>query len=363
MQQHSGQLIRKRMDNFRYRLRQTGCDAALVLQKENYTYLSGFTGTSANLLITHNEAFLLTDFRYVQQASLQAPLYNIVQYKGDIMPVINDIINESGVRNLGFEDNHMTFDTYLRFVEKLETVELVPLKGIIEELRMIKDEDEIDTIRRAARIADKAFSYILPFLKPDVSEIEIAAELEYFMKKKGAEGASFQTIVASGERSALPHGVASEKKLEKGDAITLDYGAIYKGYCSDMTRTVFLGKPHEELEKIYNIVLEAQLIGLEKACAGRTGKDIDNESRDVIKFAGYGDFFGHGLGHGVGLNIHERPKLSPNSTEVVNNGMVTTIEPGIYLKGLGGIRIEDMIVINDDKPLVLTGSSKELIIL
>ncbi|HEX9060036.1 MAG TPA: M24 family metallopeptidase, partial [Clostridia bacterium] len=239
----------------------------------------------------------------------------------------------------------------------------VPLEGLIEKLRIKKDDSEIKKIKDAVKVADDTFSHVLKLIKPGVAEIEIAAEIEYYMKKNGAKGPSFETIVASGKRAALPHGVASEKKLEIGDAVTMDYGAIYGEYCSDMTRTVFLGKPADELLKIYRIVLDAQLKAIEGAIAGVSGKDIDAIARGHIETNGYGNCFGHGLGHGVGLEIHEEPRLSPMGNLIMKDGMVVTVEPGIYVTGLGGVRIEDMIVINGEKPEILTSSTKELIIL
>jgi Xaa-Pro aminopeptidase len=228
---------------------------------------------------------------------------------------------------------------------------------------MFKDDYELDIIKKAVKIADDAFTHILPYIKPGIAEIEIAAEMEYYMKKAGAIGASFETIVASGQRSSMPHGVASDKKLELGDPITLDYGAYYEHYCSDMTRTVFLGQPKDEMKKIYNIVLEAQLKSSEGAAAGLLGKDIDLIARDIIYKNGYENNFGHGLGHSVGLEIHEDPRFSPSGNIKIENDMVITVEPGIYVSGLGGVRIEDIILINDDKPINLTKSSKEMIIL
>lgn len=355
--------IQGRLSKIREKLKKQDIDGALVTKRENYIYLSGFTGTSAYLVITQNDAVLLTDFRYVGQASVQAPLFEIVQYQGSIIIALNEVLKKKGVNRLGFEDSSVTYNNYSEFKDKLTVNDFVPLSGMIEAMRMIKDESEVGIIKKAVEIADNAFTHILGFLKPGITETEVAAELEYFMKKCGAKGASFETIVASGKRASMPHGVASEKKLEMGDVITLDYGAIYNEYCSDMTRTVFLGKPDDELRKIYGIVLDAQLKGLESAQKGLTGKEIDNTARDIISKNGYGSNFGHGLGHGVGLEIHEDPRLSPSGVYAMENGMVVTVEPGIYVNGLGGVRIEDMIVINGDKPLILTGSTKDLIVI
>lgn len=355
--------IGNRLESFRKKLGEKGLDGALVMKKENYMYMSGFTGTSAYLIITQHDAVLVTDFRYREQAEIEASLYEVVQFQGDVHFTLEEQLKAKGVKRLGFEGSFLSYDRYMEFKSKLGVDEMVPMGGIIESLRVIKDEKEIEIIKKAVEIADMAFSHILGLLKPGVRETEVAAELEYHMKKLGASGASFETIVASGKRSSMPHGVASEKALEKGDAITLDFGAVYKGYCSDMTRTVFLGKPGAELEKIYRIVLEAQEEAMEKAAKGLKGSEIDRIARDIIAREGYGDYFGHGLGHGVGLEIHEEPRLSTGSSTTMENGMTVTVEPGIYISGLGGVRIEDIIVINGDNPIVLTKSPKEMIIL
>jgi len=361
--QTGNNIYEKRLNGLRGKLREINADAALITKRENYMYLSGFTGTFANLIITQDSAFLITDFRYVEQAAQQAGLFEIVRYDGKLEDTLNELLSDRNVNVLGFEESYLSFAEYNKYKGKFNVKEFVPLDGAVEDLRMVKDETEIDIIRKAVQIADNAFTHILGYIKPGMTEVEIAAELEYFMKKQGAEGASFETIVASGLRSSMPHGVASEKKVEPGDVITMDYGAIYKGYCSDMTRTVFIGKPKKELEHIYNIVLEAQLKSLEGAHKGLKGKEIDHIARKIITDAGFGENFGHSLGHGVGLEIHEEPRFSPSSNQVMENGMAVTVEPGIYVTGVGGVRIEDIIIINDQNPVVLTKSPKELIVL
>jgi len=355
--------IERRIRELRSILSQKGMDAALITKRENYIYMSNFTGTFANLLITHDKAILVTDFRYTEQAKEQAQLYDVVQYQGNLNVTLNDLLTSNNVKVLGFEDDYLTFKAYDDLSKKLNVDKLVPLEGAIELLRLIKDSEEIELIKEAVRVADEAFSHVLKFIKPGVTESEIAAEIEYYLKKNGARGPSFDTIVASGWRASLPHGVASDKVVELGDAVTMDFGAIYNEYCSDMTRTVFVGQPKEELKKIYNIVLEAQKAGIFGAVSGLTGREIDKIARDIISDAGYGENFGHSLGHGVGIEIHEDPRLSQQGTVKMRNGMVVTIEPGIYVSGLGGVRIEDMIVINDGKPMVLTSSKKDMIIL
>jgi len=355
--------IEKRLTELRRKLSQKGLDAALITKRENYIYMSNFSGTFANLIITHDKAILVTDFRYVQQAKEEAPSFDIIQYQGNLMITLNDLVLSNNIKVLGFEEDFMTFKAYDELAKNLEVNEFVPLAGVVESLRLIKDSGEIEVIKESVRVADEAFSHVLKYIKPGVSEMEIAAEIEYYFKRQGAKGPSFDTIVASGVRSSLPHGVASDKIIEYGDVVTMDFGAIYKEYCSDMTRTVFVGQPKEELKKIYDIVLKAQMAGIDGALSNLTGKEIDSIARNIISDAGYGENFGHGLGHGVGIEVHEEPRLSYKSILKMKNKMVVTVEPGIYVSGLGGVRIEDMIVINDDKPLVLTQSTKDMIVL
>lgn len=357
------QLLFNRLTTFRRKIKDLQIDAALITKRENYMYLSGFTGSSANLIITEKNAYLLTDFRYIEQSTMQAPLFEIVQHKPNIIDTIYEIITSEDVKKLGFENQSASYASYKSFVDKLANTELVGIGSIVEDLRSIKDTQEIETISKAVQIADGAFLHVLPLIKPGITELDIAAELEYKMKKLGASGASFETIVASGLRSSMCHGVASDKRLEMGDTITMDFGAMYNHYCSDITRTVFLGQPDNKLIDIYSIVLNAQLTSEEGAKRGLTGKEVDKIARDIICQNGYEGKFGHGLGHGVGLEIHENPRLSLGGDKILENNMAVTIEPGIYVEGLGGVRIEDTIIIKDDNPVVLTKSKKDLIIL
>ncbi len=357
------QILSNRLDTFRKELKNLGQDGALITKRENYMYLSGFSGTSANLVITDKKAYLLTDFRYVEQSARQAPLFEIVEHKPDIKDTILEILNSEGIKKLGFEDQSLTYSEYKSFSNKFKDTALEGIGSVVERLRSIKDSFEIETINKAVEIADGAFNHVLGIIKPGITELDVAAELEYKMKKLGASGASFETIVASGLRSSMPHGVASEKKLEAGDTITMDFGALYNHYCSDITRTVFLGQPDKKMIDIYNIVLEAQLTSERGAVQGKTGREVDKIARDMIYSKGFEGKFGHGLGHGLGLEIHENPRLSPGGDKVLENNMAVTVEPGIYVEGLGGVRIEDTIIIREDNPIVLTRSNKDLIIL
>lgn len=356
-------IMQKRLNSFREKLKQKGFEAALITKKENYFYMSGFTGSSAYLVIHQNKAVLITDFRYEEQATRQASLFQIIKYQGSHVDAVNEVLKSLGVSVLGFEESHLTFEQYHEYKGKLHVGEFKPLGGLVESLRIKKSQDEIDVIKKAVKVADDTFAHILKYIKPGVSEAEVAAEMEYHMKKSGAKGPSFETIIASGMRASMPHGVASEKKLELGDVVTLDFGAIYNEYCSDMTRTVFLGEPGDEIKRIYKIVLGAQLEALKGAKAGLTGKEIDAVAREIIAKNGYGENFGHGLGHGVGVEIHEEPRFSPSGDVKMEDGMVVTVEPGIYVPGLGGVRIEDMIVIQGDQPIILTESVKDIIVL
>lgn len=362
----------ERINAVRKVLQEKNIDAAIVTKRENYLYLSGFTGSLAYLIITQMRAVLFIDFRYVEQARQQVLHCEVIEYSDNVYETINKALKEDAglISCLGFEDKYVTYNDYIEYQDKLNLnksgiFKFVPLNKAIDELRMVKDSSEIGIIKTAVQIADDAFSHTLSFIKPGVSELEIAAELEYYMKKQGASGTSFETIVASGIRSVLPHGVASGKKLEQGDVIIMDFGAMYKNYCSDMTRTVFLGIPKHEAEmvKIYNIVKDTQKRGLDYICSGILGKDVDFYVRELIASFGYGNNFGHGLGHGVGLEIHEAPRLSKLGNTVLANGMIVTVEPGIYVSNVGGVRIEDMVLIKDNKAEVLTRSTKDMIIL
>ncbi len=339
-----------------------GLDGILITSPYNRRYASNFTGSSGTVLISREKSVFITDFRYVEQAAKQCTGYEIVQQKGSMTEEIANKIAELGITKLGFEQDYVTFSTYEQFKSNFKT-ELIPVSGIIEKLRLIKSESEIKILKEAARIADAAFDHIIKFIHPGISELEVSNELEFFMRKAGATSSSFDTIVASGVRSALPHGVATDKIIEKGDFVTLDYGAYYQGYVSDITRTIAVGKPDDRLVEIYNIVHEAQNLGLKGLKPGMNGKEADALTRDYITKKGYGEYFGHSTGHGIGLEVHEGPNLSIKSEYNLEPGMVVTVEPGIYVAGLGGVRIEDDTLITENGNERLTHSTKELIIL
>lgn len=321
----------------------------------NIFYYSGFTSEDARLIITKDESLLFTDSRYTVQAREQAKDFEIRDIKN------LDIIKDLGIEKLGFEEDYLTVKELAKI--NVGDIKVFPAGNMISKPRQTKDQFEIKKISEAERLGDEAFSHILDFIKVGKTEKEIALELEFFMRKHGAEKLSFDTIVASGERSCMPHGVASDKVLAEGEFLTLDFGCVLDGYCSDMTRTVALGNPTDEMRNVYDTVLKAQLSALEFIGVGKPCREVDSVARKIITDAGFGENFGHSLGHSVGIEIHENPNLSPNSIDVLEVGNVLSVEPGIYLDGLFGVRIEDLVVISEKNTVNLTKSKKELIII
>lgn len=353
----------ERLKKLREQLKHNNIDGILITSNYNRRYITGFTGTAGAALITETEAKFITDFRYVDQAREQAINFETVELKTSLIEEVSNQINKLAITKLGFEKAHVTFDQYEQYKSQFINTTLVPITGLVENLRLIKDEQEIKILKEAAKIADAAFEHIISYIKPGITELDVSNELEFFMRKNGAASSSFDIIVASGIRSALPHGVATTKIIKKGELVTLDFGAYYKGYCSDITRTVAVGKPSSQLEKIYYTVLEAQLKGMQGIKPGITGKEADALTRDYITEQGFGDYFGHSTGHGLGMEVHEGPGLSAKSDTVLLPGMVVTVEPGIYISGVGGTRIEDDTVITDNGNESLTYSKKELLII
>ena len=354
--------ITRRLNNLRKALKNRGIDGFLISNPINCRYLSGFTGTSVYLLITMEEAFLITDFRYREQAVEEAPCFSLVSLQGSLDSTLENFLKKKRLKKIAFEHNYLTVYWYETLKNKLSGLELVPLHQVVEDLRTIKDIKEIKLIKEAAHITENSFKKILPYLKPGVREEDVVLELDYIIKKEGARKASFDFIVASGKRSSLPHGVASKKKIEHGDMVVIDFGIYYNGYCSDMTRTVAMSHAGNRERKLYKLVLEAQKRALGGIKEGLSGEEADELARQVIFKDGYGDNFGHGLGHGVGLEVHEEPRLAPRSKIILKNGMISTVEPGIYFSGWGGIRIEDMVLIGENGCELLTGDLKEELI-
>lgn len=350
------------VEKLRKKMQEENLDSFLITSPYNLRYLTNFTGTTGLAVITLEKAFFITDFRYTEQAAAQAQGFEIIKNVGPIFEEVADLVQKEGLRELGFEETTVSFLEY-SVLEEIIDAQLIPISGMIEELREIKDEEEIAIIEKACSIADLAYDHILKMIQPGMTEIEVANQLDFYMRSLGASGVSFETIVASGLRSAMPHGVASKKIIEQGDLITIDFGCYYEGYVSDMTRTFAIGDPGEQLKEIYQIVLEAQLAVLEVAKPGVTGKQLDAVARDYITKHGYGEAFGHSTGHGIGLEIHEGPNVSVRAEKQFVPGNIITDEPGIYLPGIGGVRIEDDLLITSDGNRVLTHSPKELIIL
>lgn len=339
-----------------------GIDGILITSGYNRRYITNFTGTAGVAVVSAEKAVFITDFRYVEQASEQIEEFEIIQHKGPMIEEIAKQVERLGIKNLGFEQQHVTFAEFASYKKSIKA-QLVPVSDIVEKLRLIKTDSEIKILKEAAKIADAAFEHILTFIRPGVTELDVSNELEFFMRKQGAVSSSFDIIVASGYRSALPHGVATQKTIEKGELVTLDFGAYYKGYCSDITRTVAVGDVSDQLKTIYDVVLQAQLRGMNGIKAGMTGKEADALTRDYISEKGYGEYFGHSTGHGLGMEVHEGPALSVRSDTLLQPGMVVTVEPGIYIANVGGVRIEDDTVVTLEGNESLTHSTKELITL
>lgn len=344
-------------------LQNIDADAVLVTDAYNIRYISGFTGGEATLYVSASSRTLITDSRYTEAAGRETDFEVVERNAGRrIEDIIADCLAKDGINNLAYEENSMLCGEFEAYKRKLNMVsEWIPAGNALDCLRMVKQSWELDNLRTAESIADKAFNRLLDIIKPGMTELEVVAELEYLMRKFGGEGTSFDTIAASGLNSSMPHAVPSGKRLERGDFVTLDFGCKYNGYCSDMTRTIVIGRADEKQKQIYNIVLEANLKAESVIRAGLTGSGVDSAARELISNAGFGQYFGHGLGHGVGLFIHENPRLSPNDNTVLLAGMVETVEPGIYIPGFGGVRIEDMVIITEDGHENLSHSPKELI--
>ncbi|PEY41348.1 aminopeptidase [Bacillus cereus] len=351
-----------RIKKIQEQLDQYGIDGLLITKKENRQYATGFTGSAGVVLLSATEAVFITDFRYVDQAKTQVQEAEIIMHKGNMEQEIANQTTRLNIQKLGIEENNMTLKQYSS-LKKYTNIELVQVSELVETIRAIKEESEIETIKVAARIADEAFQHITGFLKPGVSEFDVRDELEFFMRKQGASSSSFNIIVASGVRSSLPHGVATNKMIENGDMVTLDFGALYNGYCSDLTRTIAVGSYSKEFEKIYDIVLEALKRGTEAIRPGESAKTIDDVTRNYITDHGYGEYFGHSTGHGVGLELHEPLRLSQESKAILQEGMVVTVEPGIYIPNWGGCRIEDDIVVTKDGYEVITKADRDLIVI
>ena len=350
--------LKSRLDKVRQKLAENEVDALFISQPENRYYLSGFDGSDGFLLITPQNTILATDFRYIEQAKRQAPDYEIFQITNNIADWFPGLVAELNLKRLGFEAGHITFALYQQLTDALNKaksrLKLVSVDRLVESLRAVKEPEEIELITKASAIADSAFEYIEDIIHIGISEKEVAWEIEKFMREQGSQTIPFEIIVASGPNSALPHAKPSEHAITAGEPIVIDIGARIEGYGSDLSRTICLGSHDDTFNKVYDTVLRAQLAAIAAIKEGMIGEEADNLARKVIKQAGYGEAFGHALGHGIGLAPHELPRLGPNSKEQLVSGMVFTIEPGIYLSGWGGVRIEDTVVMESGKIRVIS---------
>ena len=340
-----------------------GLDAMLVTSAPGEFYAAGFHGEGM-AVVTPAQTWYYTDSRYIEAAGqlVKDAQVGMIRTGQTYRQLAQDIVSAQGIRRLGFEDNYMSVAEYSQWKEEVRA-ELVPASEILDLLRMVKDEEELAAMKEAQRVTDEAFSEILNDIKPGVAECEIAAKLTYLMARKGAERNSFAPIVACGANGSKPHAIPSQALIQKGQFVTMDFGCVVGGYCSDMTRTVAVGQPTDEMKFVYDTVLKAQLAGIAAAHGGVTGAEIHNIGAKIIADAGYGDYFGHGFGHSLGIEIHENPRFSPLWDKVIPAGACLSAEPGIYLPGKFGVRIEDVIMLTDDGCIDITRSPKELIIL
>ncbi len=353
------EVYRGRVDKLRRKLEGDGLDSFIIFSPHNIRYLCGFSGSSGILVFCLDRLFLITDFRYVERAKLETFGCEIRIAKNRLIKEIPNIDSSFLGDSTCFESDFISYKTYLDLSEAIDST-LVAREGYIESLSMLKDRGEIEKISMAVEIADSVFDFIVSIVRPGISERGISTEIEYAVRKNGAERTSFDTIVASGARSSMPHASVSDKTLEEGDLVIVDFGALYDGYASDMTRTLSVGSPDNRQKEIYDVVLRAQEESIAKAKAGMLCSELDQVGRSVIEKTGYGANFGHSLGHGLGMRVHESPSVSSNSEVKLEKGMVITIEPGIYISDWGGVRIEDVVVITDSGCRVLTRSSKLL---
>lgn len=347
-----------RLEKLRGALLEHNLDAILITQPDNRRYLSGFTGSAGILIITADRAVLGTDFRYFEQVGREAPDFEMVKITAKLTDLMPELAADIGFQRLGFESEHVTVDQMDTWSQAGQGIEWVPLKQTVEKIRAIKDEDEIDALRRSTELTDQAFAHLLTVIKPGMTELETAWQIESYMRSHGASKVAFDLIVAAGPHGALPHARPRDHAIQAGEPIVIDIGCVLDGYCSDMTRTICLGQPNEKYLEVWNIVLKAQEAAEAGIRAGVSGKDADTLARNPIVEAGYGDYFGHSLGHGVGLVVHENPRASQLSEDTLESGMSLTIEPGIYLPGEFGVRIEDLVIVRKKGVEILTNTPK-----
>ncbi len=352
----------KRISALKKLIKDQNLDAMIVSRNAHVRYLTGYTGSNGLLVVEHNRAHFFTDSRYDTQARKQVKGAKVTILSSSLAVGMQTIPGlKKQFATVGYERDFATVNELEEFRRNLNGSLLAGARGLVERLSVVKEKSELELIEKAAEITDAAFTHILSYAKPGVREVELAAELEYFMKTNGSEKPAFETIIASGARSALPHGLASSKRIAAGDFITFDYGATYRGYVADMTRTIVVGKASARQKKIYGIVLKAQKAALAKIKHGRKASDVDLAARNIITKAGYGKNFGHGTGHGIGFYVHVPPRVAHTSHDVLASGMVITVEPGIYIPQWGGVRIEDDVVVTKSGGRILNKSPKNLL--
>jgi Xaa-Pro aminopeptidase len=360
---------KQRLQRLREKMEEHKLDAFFVSSPEtsspiNRRYLSGFTGTSACLLITRDDAIISTDFRYWEQASNQAKGFRLQKAVGGTEKWLPELYEGLGGKSLGFEASHVSYQTYrairkiVQSLDETKRPKLVATAGLIEELRRVKDPEEIAAIQRAIDLGDAAFDAVSQRIEPGWTEKQVAWEIEKYVREHGGDALSFDTLVGAGERGAMPHCFPTDRALKKGEGVVIDMGVSIDGYMSDLTRTVYLGRPDDKFSRVYDIVLAAQETATELVEAGMTGEQAHNLAARVIEEAGHGGDFGHGLGHGIGMQVHEAPRVGATSYDKLSDAMVFTIEPGIYLTGWGGVRIEDIVVLENGKARVLSHAPK-----
>jgi len=354
--------MNQRVDKLRRKMAEKSIDAALVTDEINVRYYTGFTGDESMALIDQDHGVFLTDFRYTEQAEGECVGFTVIEPEAAApFATVDRLCTEWGVKRLWVEEEDISWERYTKMHEAMGGIELIPNDGSIKSVRVVKEPREIDAIRKAQEIAELGFSHLLDFIQPGMTEREVALELEFFTRRAGSEGMAFPPIIAAGPHGAMPHAQLSDQVIGDGDMIVMDFGCIYGGYRSDMTRTIVVGKATDEMKAVYDIVLKAQQAALDGLKEGIEEVAGDKLARDIIDNAGYKERFGHGLGHGVGLEIHEAPRLSPLAKSVLREGMVVTVEPGIYLPGRFGVRIEDFVVVKKDGIENLTEAPKNLI--
>lgn len=340
-------------------------ESLFINNERNVRYLSGYTGEDSYILISKKGLWFITDYRYSEQAQKECEGFNVIERNRQTTSLgqcINNLLSDNNIKSIGFERDHINYGMIEDIKKYLEVNEIIPTSGLVECLRYTKDENEIKLIKKACEIADNAFAHLMDKIKVGMTEKEAALELEYKMRKLGASDVAFDTILLSGTRTSMPHGIPSDKKIEYGDFVTIDFGALYKGYRSDMTRTFIMGEASEEQKSVYESVLEAQKLGVSVTKSGMIGSDVDSQVSEILKRNSYFENAGKGLGHGLGLDLHEQPFMNSICDLELKEGCVVTIEPGVYIPNWGGVRIEDTVIVTKDGCEIITNTPKELLV-